>query len=108
MVMPRAAYCANVVHIFDNAVFPSGAPNAGEAGLAIQQVLLWYEQIGTIPPGTLHIFDSNDLLKPPWQRRVRAAELWIAGRLGVPVGQLPTVLNQFMRTRGGQAHNQRG
>ena len=106
--MPRAAYGANVVPIFDNAVYPSGTPNASEAGLAIQQVLLWYEQIGAIPPGTLHIFDSNDLLRPAWQDRVKAAEIWIAGQLGVPVGQLPALLNQFMRVRGGQAHNQRG
>lgn len=106
--MPRAAYGANVVPIFNSVMFPSGAPNASEAGLAIQQVLLWYEQIGTTPPGTLHIFDSNDLLKPAWQRRVSAAEAWIAQQLGVPVGRLPALLNQFMRVRGGQAHNQRG
>jgi hypothetical protein len=106
--MPRSAYGANVIPLFDRAIFPTGAPNAGEAGLAIQQVLLWYEPIGVVPPGTLHIFDANDLLKPAWQRRVGAAEDWLAGQIGVTVGQLPGALNRFMRARGGQAHNQRG
>jgi hypothetical protein len=89
--MPSAKDRQLVVEQFDAARYSTGAASLEEAWLGIYQVLLWYEH------DFLHIKESNDLKKNPWQVKARRAEAFIARELGVAPDELPVLIDRMMR-----------
>jgi hypothetical protein len=82
---------ALIVQEFESSVYPGGKPSPAGAWLGIYQVLWWYEH------GFLHIREANDLKKPPWQARAKAAEALLAASLGIDPGLLGNSVDRMMR-----------
>ncbi len=95
-----------VIGVFDQAIYPHGAPSLDESWLGIYQTLMWHEH------GLLHVREANDLRRNgTWQRRARDAELYIAGLLGVGGADVAAVVDRMMRLprwRGMQRNNPLG